>query len=82
MFKKFLSLPDHTIRVRVKGKRKIKRKIICGVRYGPEITAEYIFYGNEKAIEWAKRTLDGVDENMKKKKVLRCFKDTHREKAP
>ena len=28
---------------------------------------EYIFHGNEKAIQWAKRTLDGVDENAKKK---------------
>ena len=38
-----------------------------------EIPAEYVFYGNEKAIQWAKRTLDGIDGNVKKK-VLRCLK--------
>ena len=38
-----------------------------GVGYGLEIPAEYIFYGNEKPIRWAKRTLDGVDGNVKKK---------------
>ena len=38
-----------------------------GVGYGLEIPAEYIFYGNEKPIQWAKRTLDGVDGNVKKK---------------
>ena len=25
-----------------------------------------MFYGNEKVTEWAKRTLDAVDRNMKK----------------
>ena len=62
MFKKFLTLPNYSIRVCVKGKR-----IDCGVGYGLEIPAEYIFYGNEKVIQWAKRTLDGVDRNFKKK---------------
>ena len=62
MFKKLLSLPNHTIRVCVKGKR-----INRGVVYELGIPAEYMFYGNEKAIQWAKRTLDGVDENVKKK---------------
>ena len=32
-----------------------------------------IFYGNEKAIQWAKRTSDGVDGNVEKE-VLRCLK--------
>ena len=71
MFKKQLSLPNHSIRVCV------KEKIINrGVGYELEIPAEYIFYGNEKAIQWAKRTLDGVDGNVKKRffKVLRCLK--------
>ena len=27
----------------------------------------YIFYGSEKAIQWAKRTLDAVNGNVKKK---------------
>ena len=62
IFKKFSSLPNHSIRVCVKG-----------AGYGLEIPAEYIFYGNEKAIQWAKRTLDGVN-GMWKKRVLRCLK--------
>ena len=45
MFKKFLSLPNHSIGVCVKGKR-----INRAVGYGLEIPAEYIFYGNEKTI--------------------------------
>ena len=61
MFKKFLSLPNHSIRICVKGKI-----INRGVGYGLEIPAEYIFYGNEKAIQWAKRTLDAVYGNVKK----------------
>ena len=61
MFKKFLSLPNHSIRVFVKGKR-IDRGVGCGL----EIPDEYIFYGNEKANQWAKRTLDDVDGNVKK----------------
>ena len=52
--KKFLSPPNHSIRVCVKGK-KINRAVGCGL----EIPAEYIFYGNEKAIQGVKRTLDG-----------------------
>ena len=62
MFKKFLSLQNHIIRICVKGKR-----INRGVGYGLEIPAEYVFYGNEKAIQWAKRTFDGIDGNVKKK---------------
>ena len=45
MFKKFLSLPNLSIGVCVKGKR-----INRAVGYGLEIPAEYIFYGNEKTI--------------------------------
>ena len=62
MFKKFLSLANHSIRIRVKGKR-----INRGFGYGLEIPAKYTFYGNEKAIQSAKRTLDRVDGNVKKK---------------
>ena len=75
MFKKLLSLPNHSIRgVCVKRKRTNR-----GVGHGLEILVEYIFYGNEKAIQWAKRTLDGVDGNVKKK-VLRYSKQSHFEK--
>ena len=45
----------------------LRKRINRGVGYGPEIPAEYVFYGNEKALQWSKRTLDGVDGNMKKK---------------
>ena len=67
MFKKFISLPNHSITVCAKGKI-----VNRGVGYGLEIPAEYIFYGNKKAIQWAKRKLDGVDGNVRKK-VLRYF---------
>ena len=64
MFKKFPSLPNHSISVCVKEER-----INRGVGYGTGIPAEYkyIFYGNKKAIQWASRTLDGFDGNVKKK---------------
>ena len=62
MLKKFLSLPNYSIRVHVKGKR-----INRGVGYGLEIPAEYLFYGNERGIQWVKRTLDDIDGNVKKK---------------
>ena len=71
MFKKFLSLPNHSIRVCVK-----RNKINRGVGYGLEIPVEYIFSGNEKAIQWAKRKLDGVDWKVKKK-VSRYLKQSH-----
>ena len=45
-FKKFLSLPNHTIRVLVTGKR-----INRGVGYGLEIPVEYVFSDNEKALQ-------------------------------
>ena len=46
MFKKCLFLPNHSIRVCVKGKR-----INRGVGDRLEIPAEYIFYGNQEAIQ-------------------------------
>ena len=63
MFKKFLFLPNHSINVCVKGKI-----INRGVEYGSENRAEYkyIFYDNKKAIQWAKKTLDGFYGNVKK----------------
>ena len=73
MFKKFLSLSNHSIIVCVKRKR-----INRGVGYGLEFPVEYIFCGNEKAIQWAKRTLDAVDGNAKK--GLRYLKQSHFEK--
>ena len=49
-------------KVCVKGKR-INRK----VGYGLETPAEYKFCGIEKTIKWSKRTLNGVNGNVKKK---------------
>ena len=51
-FKKFLFLPNHTIRVLVTGKR-----INRGTGYGLEIPVEYVFNGNEKALQRAKKVL-------------------------
>ena len=63
MYKKFLSLPNLSLSVCVKGKR-----INRGVWYGLlQVPAEYIFYRNENAIQWAKRSLDGIDGDVKKK---------------
>ena len=45
----------------------IRKRIDRGVGHGLEIPVEYIFYCNEEAIQWAKRTLDGVDGNVKKR---------------
>ena len=61
-FKNFLSLPNHTIRVLVTGKR-----INRGTGYGLEIPVEYVFNGNEKALQWAKKNLDNIDANVNKK---------------
>ena len=69
ILKTFLSLPNHSIRVCVKGKR-----INRGVGSELEIPAEYIFHGNEKAIQWAKGTLDGAEWWECEKAVLRCLK--------
>ena len=54
--KKFLSLPNRTIRVLVTGKR-----INLGAGYGLEIPVEYVFNGNEKALQWANKNLDNID---------------------
>lgn len=64
----FLSLPNHSITVCV------KEKIIKGgVGFRLKIPAEFKFIVNEKVIQGAKRKLDGVDGNVKKK-VLRSLK--------
>ena len=44
-----------------------RKRINRGAAYGLEILDEYLFNGNEKAIRWAKRTIGGVDGNVKKK---------------
>ena len=62
LFKKFLSLPNHTIRVLVTGNRMNR-----GAGYDLEIPVEYVFNGNEKALQWAKKNLGNIDEPVKKK---------------
>ena len=61
-FKKFLSLPNHKIRVLVTGKR-----MNHGAGYGFEIPVEYVFNVNKKALQWAKKNLDNIDANVNKK---------------
>ena len=65
-FKKFLSLQNHTMRVLVTGKR-INR--VAG--YGLEIPVEYVFNGNEKALQWAKKNLDNIDANINSWKMFK-----------
>ena len=50
-----------------KSQHKKGKRINREVGYGLEIPAEYVIYGNKKGIQWAKRTLDGVDAKVKKK---------------
>ena len=66
MFQEMYLSSKRSVRVCVEGKR-----INRGVGHGLEIPAQYIFHGNEKAIQWAKRTLDAINGSVKKK-VLRC----------
>ena len=61
-FRKFLFLPNLTIRVLVTGKR-IKRS----AGWGLEIPVKYVFHGNEKALQWAKKILDNIYVNVNKK---------------
>ena len=61
------SLLNHTIRMSVTGKR-----INRGAGYGLEILVEYVFNGNEKALQWAKKNLDNIDANVNKK-VGKCL---------
>ena len=61
------SLLNHIIRMSVTGKR-----INRGAGYGLEILVEYVFNGNEKALQWAKKNLDNIDANVNKK-VGKCL---------
>ena len=40
--------------------------------YSLEIPVEYVFNGNEKDLQWAKKNLDSIDANVNKK-VGRCL---------
>ena len=67
-FKTFFFLPNYTIRVLFTGKR-----INRSAEYGLEIPVEYVFNSNKKDLQWAKKNLDNIDENVNKK-VGRCLK--------
>ena len=43
-----------------------------GAGCGLEIPVEYVFNGNEKALQWAKKNLDNINANVNKK-VGRCL---------
>ena len=49
-----------------------EKRINRGAGYGLEIPVEYVFNGNEKALQWAKKNLDNIDANVNKK-VGRCL---------
>ena len=50
-----------------------EKKINRGAGYGLEIFIEYVFDGNEKALQWSKKNLDNIDANVNKK-IGRCLK--------
>ena len=49
------------------------KRINRGAGYDLEIPVEYVFNGNEKALQWAKKNLDNIDANINKK-VGKCLK--------
>ena len=61
-FKKFLSLPNHTVRVLV-----TRKGISRGAGYGLEISLEYVFNGIKRALQLTKKSLENIDSNINKK---------------
>ena len=49
------------------------KRINRGAGYDLEIPVEYVFNGNEKALQWAKKNLYNIDANINKK-VGKCLK--------
>ena len=74
-FQEIFFLSNHNIKKYVS---KEKKRINRWVGYGLEIPTEYRFYGNERALNWAKTALDGIDGNVKKS--CRCLKQSHFQK--
>ena len=76
----FVNVQEVSFSSKLQHKRCVKgKRINRGTGYGLEIPDEYIFYDNEKAIQWAKRTLDGVAGDVKEK-LLRRVKYIYFEK--
>ena len=48
-------------------------RINHGAGYDLEIPVEYVFNGNEKALQWAKKSVDDIDANVNKK-IGKCLK--------
>ena len=57
-----MKIPNCTIGCKVTGKC-----VNRGVGYGLEIPVQYRFIGAEKAVEWAKKNIKKVFENINKK---------------
>ena len=49
------------------------KRINDGAEYGLAIPVEYVFNGNEKALQWTKKNLDNNDANVNEI-VERCLK--------
>ena len=67
-FARFLMLPNHSIRCRV-----TRQRVNRGAGFGLEVPADYIFYGNAKAIGWLSARIASVDKELNKK-VIRSLK--------
>ena len=44
-----------------------EKRINRSAGHGLEIPVEYVFNGNEKALQWEKENLDNIDANVNKK---------------
>ena len=55
-FKKFISLPNHTVGV-----------LVTGGRINAGSGLEYVYNSNEDALQWSKKNLDNVDANRNKR---------------
>ena len=62
IFHQFMKIPKCTIRCKLTWKR-----VNRGAGYGLEIPVQYRFIGAEKAVEWAKKNIKKVFENINKK---------------
>ena len=64
-----LRFPNCSIRVTITGKR-VNRGV--GVGLGLEIPVHYIFYGDERVIDWVEKEIEKVNDNIATR-VNKCF---------
>ena len=69
MFKRFLSLPQTSIRAEVVGNR-----VNRGAGHGLEVPVRYYFYGPRKAIMWANKRISEADRKIEEK-FKNCMKN-------